>query len=65
MIPQMQIENQMVVSSTAYPYFRPRARCVDCEADIYEGDYYYDFDGDTVCEGCVRDYVRSNFRREA
>lgn len=28
-------------------------RCEWCGEKIYEGEEYYDFDGDKVCESCV------------
>lgn len=37
---------------------KPEYYCVVCEDGIYEGDTYYEIDGDTVCEECVDDYVR-------
>jgi len=59
------IENRMVVGSHCYPMRKVRLRCsyLDCEREIYEGDNYYDFDGEAVCEGCVHDYVRERYRR--
>lgn len=41
--------------------------CAECRCDIhdstfgYESDFYYDFDGDMVCEDCLEDYCRRNF----
>lgn len=58
-----QIENRMVVDSQWQPLHRPLCRCDECGGDIYEGDYYFDFDGDAVCENCVSDYVKERFRR--
>ena len=28
------------------------------EDDVYEGDIYYDFDGEKVCEECLSKYAR-------
>lgn len=28
-------------------------RCCSCENDIFEGDDYYDLDGEPWCEDCV------------
>ena len=58
-----QIENRMVVDEQWQPMYRPLCRCEECGGDIYEGDYYFDFDGDVICENCVRDYVKERFRR--
>ena len=58
-----QIENRMVVDSQWEPLYKPFCRCEMCEAEIYEGSDYYDFDGDIVCENCEGEYVKENFRR--
>lgn len=29
------------------------ANCVGCGAEIYDGDAYYEVDGDPYCEACV------------
>lgn len=28
--------------------------CDECEAEIYEGDSYYEIDGADLCEDCVK-----------
>ena len=62
-----QIENLMVNDAAWRPIYKPFCRCMECGGDIYEGNYYFDFDGDIVCEDCepdyTRNYVRNNFRR--
>lgn len=44
------------------PYATPRIahHCAICDAEIYEGDEYYDIGGDAICEDCIE-----NARREA
>lgn len=29
--------------------------CMNCGEDIYEGDDYYDIDGEAWCEECIKD----------
>ena len=58
-----QIENRMVVDSQWQPMYKPVCRCDECGGEIYEGNYFYDFDGDIVCEDCKWDYVNEHFRR--
>lgn len=58
-----QIENRMTVESEWQPIYKPVFRCGECEGDIYEGNYFYDFDGDIVCENCYGSYVKKHFRR--
>ena len=29
--------------------------CIHCDAEIYEGDSYYDIDGEPWCENCIKD----------
>ena len=56
-----QVENHMVFGWT-----RKRdvfCRCERCSNEIYRGEYYYDFDGDIVCEDCEPQYVKEHFRR--
>lgn len=31
--------------------------CDICSSDICVGEEYYDFDGEIVCNNCIRDYV--------
>lgn len=60
-MPEM-IENRMVVEQ-----IRRRSSdykiCSMCEQPIYEDDTYYDFEEDLICECCVREYVKENYRR--
>lgn len=60
-----QIENRMVVDSEWRPLHKPFCRCDMCEMDIYEGNDYYNFDGDIICDDCHEDYVKEHFRRRA
>lgn len=45
-----------------YRYEAQKAIVVDvcdvCGNGIYNGDEYYQFGTDTVCEDCVNDYIR-------
>ena len=36
----------------------------ECCGEPLQDDYLYDFDGDLVCEECMLDYVRENFRKK-
>ncbi len=38
-------------------------RCVSCGRAIYEGEDYYDFFGDMVCDECEYDYVLEKFHK--
>lgn len=60
-----QIENRTVNDACWHPVFKPVCRCGECDGDIYEGSYFFDFDGDIVCEDCEPDYVKEHFRRYA
>lgn len=56
-----QVENHMVSGWT-----RKRdvfCRCDACDTEIQVGEDYYNFDGDIICEDCMREYVNLNFRR--
>lgn len=61
-MPEM-IENRMVVDSEWKRHYKAVARCDQCESEIYQGEYFFDIGGDIVCENCIRDYVKQNFRR--
>ena len=39
-----QIENLMVNDAAWRPIYKPFCRCMECGGDIYEGNYYFDFD---------------------
>lgn len=56
-----QIENRMVAESELM--YRTVCICDSCCSDIYEGDYFYDFDGDIICADCMEEYVNEHFRR--
>ncbi len=52
-----------------YRYEHKKAEVVDicmvCNREIYEGESYYDFAGDVVCEdnACLVDYIREHKTR--
>ena len=56
-----QIENRMVAEYYREPKIVCRCHFKGC--DIYEEEYFYDFDGDIVCSDCMEDYVKEHFRR--
>lgn len=56
-------ENLMVMDPYWNPPYKTICTCCMCEASIYEGDTYYEVGGDAVCESCIDDYVKENFRR--
>jgi hypothetical protein len=37
--------------------------CMVCSRYIVEGESYYDFSGDIVCEDCLSDYVKEHKTR--
>lgn len=43
------------------------AMCDHCGGEIYEGEEYYEIDGDLIHEDCLLDYVKENLaiRKEA
>jgi len=55
------IENPMVMNIERHDTVSHRRlvvdRCDICGYSILEGDEYYDFDGDIVCEECLLDYA--------
>ena len=57
------IENRMVVDSEWEKPYKEVARCSECDCDIYQGEYFFNINGDIVCESCIRDYVKNNYRR--
>lgn len=62
------IENRMLVDSEwehikMVPVPQKELICCDCQNPIIEGEDYWDFDGDKVCQDCIRDYVKSFMRR--
>ena len=58
-----QIENRMVVDSEHRSAFKVVARCMECCGDIYAGEYFYQIDGDVVCENCIDRFLKDNYRR--
>ena len=50
-----------------YRYEHKKAEVVDdckiCNRYIFEGESYYDFSGDIVCEDCLSDYVKEHKTR--
>lgn len=58
------IENRMVVDGE-WLKLKPIFTCDCCEDGIYKGNDYYNVTGDIICEHCIEDYIRMNFRREA
>ena len=34
--------------------------CCWCEADIYDGDVYYEIDGEIYCENCANEWLRDH-----
>jgi len=50
-----------------YRQEQPRAvevdRCSQCSNSIYEGEEYYSFNGETVCQECLDSYI-DQFKRE-
>lgn len=55
-----QVENHMVVDSLWRTLYKPFCRCEMCDAEIYEDNDYYDFDGYIVCEDCIKDYLKDH-----
>lgn len=50
----------MVVDSLWRTLYKPFCRCEMCDAEIYEDNDYYDFDGYIVCEDCIKDYLKDH-----
>ena len=46
-----------------YEEIEPYFTCDKCGADIYEGQEYYNFEGDTLCEQCF-DEIQEIEKRE-
>ena len=44
---------------TTPPEPDPVAHCDCCGCDLYDGDYIYDIDGESICEECLN----FNYRR--
>ena len=49
------IENGWIGSEDreSYEEIEPAHICAWCGEDIFEGDEYYDFEGDSVCFECI------------
>lgn len=46
---------------TGYPHPAMQCvRCCDCEAPLVDEEAY-DWDGDTLCESCVKDRIEENY----
>ena len=56
------IENRMAVDSE-WPEPRPVLYCDACGEGIVADESYYDIGGDVICDRCIDDYVKLNFRR--
>lgn len=39
--------------------------CGECHTEIFEGDEYYEFDDNVICDDCMIDFVRKNHRKTA
>lgn len=57
------IENCLVYGVPEYKNALSTVRCEVCGCAIYDGESYYDFYGESVCEDCEYDYAVKNFRR--
>ena len=42
---------------------KPVRKCYECEEGLYEGDEYYELDGDCICPECIGDYLKMHYRR--
>ena len=49
---KIDLENGMLLYREEEP--EEYCRCAWCGGVIYEGDEYYDFDGESVCEECIK-----------
>ncbi len=49
--------------ATGYPRpsVRPPAHCCDCGKELWGDDSVFDWDGDQLCETCVKDRIEENF----
>ena len=56
------IENRMAVDSEG-PERRPVLDCDACGEGIVADEADYDIGGDVICDRCIDDYVKLNFRR--
>lgn len=43
---------------TTPPEERAEKCCTSCGSEIYEGDYLYTIDGETLCEDCLNNAYR-------
>lgn len=44
---------------------KPIVICEECGYEIFEGEVYYKFDGQNLCEECFVDFARLKYRRKA
>ena len=58
-----QIENRIVVYAEWQPMDKPVKKCDSCEGGLFEGDEYFDIDGYCICQNCIDDYLKTNYRR--
>lgn len=51
---------------TSYPVDPQKARCVTacslCGRELYDGDEFYAVNGAAVCEDCLTDFAREEYR---
>ena len=58
-----QIENRIVVGAEWNPMDKSVKKCDSCEGGLFEGDEYFDIDGYCICQNCISDYLKTNYRR--
>ena len=58
-----QIENRIVVDAEWQPMDKSVKKCDYCEGGLFEGDEYFDIDGYCICQNCIDDYLKTNYRR--
>ena len=58
-----QIDNRTVVDAEWNPMDKPVKKCDSCEGGLFEGDEYFDIDGYCICQNCIDDYLKTNYRR--
>lgn len=56
------IENRMVVDSE-WREPKPKCHCDICDNPLYEDDRAYFFDGMIICDDCLVDYMKENYRQ--
>lgn len=58
----MRIENRMVVDSEWERNDYAKCHCDLCENSIYEDDLAYRIDNMIICDDCLKDYMKDNYR---